>query len=102
MSEPDVPTPEVYQAELDPPTLARLFEDLATHAEVLEVRAKHAERAMTGEGTIDLDEARALLETRAVRGVQVRYRHEGELWLDTLMVGPTYVRLVRTRVPEPP
>lgn len=99
MTEGPIELPDVHQAELDPPTLARLFEDLATHAEVLEVRAKSASRSMAGAGTISLDEARALLESRAVRGIQVRYRFEGELWMDTLMAGPTLVRLVRTRIP---
>lgn len=102
MSESRVDFPDVYQAELDEPTLARLFEDLEGHAEVIEVRAKSARQAMAGDGTITLAEARALLAARAVRGIQVRYRHGGELWMDTLMAGPTKVRLVRTRVPTPP
>ncbi|MCZ7680342.1 MAG: hypothetical protein M5U28_16860 [Sandaracinaceae bacterium] len=100
MSEERVDFPDVHQAELDEPTLARLFEDLAAHAEVLEVRAKSASRAMADGGSITLEDARALLASRSVRGVQVRYRHGGELWMDTLMAGPTRVRLVRTRVPS--
>ena len=98
MSEPDLP--EVFQAELDEATLAKLFEDLAAHATVLEIREKSAARSR-GEATeaLDLERARARLEAGEVRAIQIRYRHEGALWMDTLMRGPTLVRLVRTRVP---
>lgn len=91
--------PELFQAELDAAELAALFDDLAALAEIIEVRAKDGARAHAREQTLDLHEARDLVERRAVRGVQIRYRHAGELWMDTLMPGPTKVRLVRMKVP---
>lgn len=96
----EIEFPDVYRAELDPPTLRALFSDLATHAEVIDVRAKAGARRYAGEERLSLRDAEALLGARAVRGIQVRYRHDGALWMDTLMAGPTKVRLVRMKVPE--
>lgn len=98
MSEIDFP--DVFRAELGAPEVAALFDDLAAHAEVVEVRAKDAARDYARAAQLTLEEARGLVERREVRGVQVRYRHEGALWMDTLMPGPTLVRLVRMKVPE--
>lgn len=96
MSEIDFP--DVFQAELDRDTLAQLFADLAAHATVLEIREKASARARGGVAELSLAEARERLERGDVRAIQIRYRHDGSLWMDTLMKGPSLVRLVRTRV----
>lgn len=95
----EIEFPDVFRAELDAEKVAALFDDLAAHAEIVEVRAKDAARDYARAATLTLDEARGLIERREVRGVQVRYRHDGVLWMDTLMPGPTLVRLVRMKVP---
>ena len=46
---------------------------------------------------LTLADARRLLEERAVRGLQIRYRYDGADWWDTLMVLPEGWRLVRIR-----
>lgn len=102
MSEDRVELADLYQAELDASTLDALFADLAAHAEIFEVRSKGGARAMAGAEALSLEQARALLAAGAVRGIQIRYRFEGEVWLDTLLAGPTAVRLVRARAPVPP
>ncbi|MBX3743796.1 MAG: hypothetical protein KF833_00665 [Verrucomicrobiae bacterium] len=91
------PLPELNQAVLDSETLGRLFRDLSQCAEIVEVIPKFADRRMVEEGRLTLEEARALLESGAVRGVQVRYRYQGADWWDTLMVTGAGVRLVRIR-----
>lgn len=48
-------------------------------------------------GTLLLDDARQLLRARTVRGLQIRYRHDGADWWDTLMVVGQNFRLVRIR-----
>ena len=95
-----VPLPDVYQAELDAATLAQLVSDLETFAEVLEIRETGASRAYGETAPLSLARATERLASGAVRGVQVRYRHEGGLWMDTLMRQGDVTRLVRLRVPD--
>lgn len=94
----DGPLPELNQEVLDSETLGRLFLDLDQCTEILEVIPKYVDRHIVcGEGRLTLDEARALLDSGTVRGVQVRYRYQGADWWDTLMVTGAGVRLVRIR-----
>jgi hypothetical protein len=90
--------PELHQGALDLPTLRQLLDDLALCAEIVEVRSKggpidHADP----EGTFE--DARRAFERRAVRGMQVRYRWEGDEWIDTLLWASEGPRLVRMRAP---
>ena len=48
-------------------------------------------------GALTLDDARQHLRARTVRGLQIRYRHDGADWWDTLMVVGVNYRLVRIR-----
>ncbi len=95
--EPTPPLPELHASVLDEPTLARLFEDLAHHAEVLAVTLKAAAGAYAGAGAVTLDAAREALSRRAVRGAQIHYRWSGETWCDTLLVVEGGWRIVRMR-----
>jgi hypothetical protein len=98
----DAPTevlrlPELTQAYLDADTLDALFADLAACARVLEVVAKLAPTQMIPNQRLTLDDARALITSRKVRGVQIRYRYDDAEWWDTLMAAPEGVRVVRIR-----
>jgi hypothetical protein len=90
--------PEVTAALLDAETIDRLFADLAACAEVFEVRVKGAaDRHADVAPVVSLVAARAMLLSGAVRGVQLLYLHDGEVWSDTLLRGDDGVRLVRMR-----
>lgn len=91
------PLPPLHAAELDAATLARLFEDLANHAEVLEVILKAAAGGYADAGAVSLSAAREALERRTVRGAQIRYRWQADVWCDTLLVTPAGWRIVRMR-----
>ncbi len=97
MTEPQSPLPGLHQAVLDEPTVRRLFADLQACAEVFEVRAKQAAREQTRDEQILLDEARDRLLDGSARGVQVRYRYQGEEWWDTLLRTESGFRLTRIR-----
>lgn len=85
----DPPLPDLHQSEIDEATLRRLIADIGTHAEILEIIPKHAPGYVAEiPETLQLDEAYQLLANRAVRGLQLRYRHEGKTWWDTLMPLP--------------
>lgn len=91
---------ELVQAELDAATLDALERDLATLTTVLDVQVKGAAATYAaGTGTA-LAEALAALRAGTVRGVQVRYAYQQEVWWDTLLRTPAGVRLVRMRAPE--
>ena len=93
---------DLTAAPLDEPTLARLFDDLAAHAEVLEVVAKAAAGAHADAAALSLEEGRRLMLARAARGVQIQYRWDGALWRDTILCAPGGWRIVRMRVDAPP
>lgn len=94
-----VPLPDVYQAELDGALFEALMDDLAEHAEVFAVFVKSGAEERADEPRVALDQARLLLLLGKVRGIQIHYRHDGVTWIDTLMRGPTSIRVVRMKAP---
>lgn len=96
MSHP-APLPDLHQSELDEATLRQLFDDVRTHTELLEVIPKHAATGYVPEiAAITLAEGLDLLLGGGVRALQLRYRHDGSTWWDTLMpTSPGVFRIVR-------
>ncbi|WP_035605129.1 hypothetical protein [Haloferula sp. BvORR071] len=83
------PLPDLHQSEIDEITLRQLFADLGKHARIIEIIPKFAPGYVEGgESSLKLEEAFELLASRALRGLQVRYIHEGQTWWDTLMPLP--------------
>lgn len=88
MSHP-APLPDLHQAELDETTLRQLFQDVSAHTQLMEVIPKHAASAYVPEiAAITLAEGLELLLAGGVRALQLRYRHAGTVWWDTLMPTP--------------
>ena len=95
----DITLPDVYQADLDEEAYHALLADLAS-LDALEVAVKHTAQQRSEEGRAwTLAEARAALDEGRVRALQVRYAHEGQVWIDTLVRTPSGVRLVRIAAP---
>lgn len=83
------PLPELHQSEIDESTLQQLFIDIGTHAQVHEIIPKHAPGYVAEDPVpLQLDEAFQQLRSKELRGLQIRYRHEGKIWWDTLMPLP--------------
>ena len=80
--------PELREAELDADELRALFRDLSALAELLEVRLKRGAGARGEAATVAPDEALAQLLQGDARGAQLRYRHEGREWCDTILAAP--------------
>ena len=97
----DEPLPELNDAVLDPDQLSALFRDYRAYASDMEILL----RARPGQVTLPLpmedaptlDQARELLQSGGVRGVQIRYRYQEASWWDTLMPVSGGVRLVRIK-----
>jgi len=86
--------PPVQIVVLDDDQLVALFFDIAQVAELLAITS----RGSAGRSALtrwSLDEALVALRERRVAGLQIRYRHAGEEWWDTLQPHEDGVRLVR-------
>ncbi len=90
--------PDLNLATLDWPGVEALLRDIAACTQVTEIIPKVLAQGYVTDGApLTLADARRLLEERAVRGLQIRYRYEGADWWDTLMVVSNGWRLVRIR-----
>lgn len=98
LGEPDATDlPPMQSAILDEPTLAALVRDLNQCAHINEVLVKGGPQTQTDAQQIKLDDAVLKLLNGELRGVQIRYRHEGQPWCDTLMRTNEGIRLVRVQ-----
>ena len=92
------PLPEVRSSTIDLAEVERLLNDIEACAQITEIIPKQSAQGYAPEtGTLTLDDARQLLRARTVRGLQIRYRHDGADWWDSLMVVGENFRLVRIR-----
>lgn len=90
--------PELRSSTIDLVEVERLLNDIQACAQITEIIPKQSAQGYAPEtGTLTLDDARQLLRARTVRGLQIRYRHDGADWWDTLMVVGENFRLVRIR-----
>ncbi|HET9955337.1 MAG TPA: hypothetical protein VFQ61_12570 [Polyangiaceae bacterium] len=102
------PLPTLHEAWLTRAEVEQLAKDVENAAELLDITLKSGgtRRAELAAGeTCSLRQAVARLLRREVVGVQIRYRHAGEEWWDTLLSGESGIRLVRvnhSRAVTPP
>jgi len=95
--ERDEAPPPMREAVLDADGLAALLRDIAAFGAVDEIIVKTGPGMVVPGDAPALAEVHILLAERRVRGVQIRYRHDGAHWWDTLLVTAEGVRLVRVR-----
>jgi hypothetical protein len=89
MSKDSPPLPDLHQSDIDAATLRQLITDVGTHTQILEIIPKYAPGYVAEDpAPLQLDEAYRQLISGAVRGLQLRYRHDGKTWWDTLMPLP--------------
>lgn len=89
--------PPMSDAILDDEAVAALFRDVREVAELDEIIIKAGPGYVDDQQGVTLDQAHALLNDKAVTGVQLRYRHGGSQWWDTLLPMADGVRLVRVK-----
>ena len=90
----------LYAGELDGALFEDYLADLEELTDVQQILVKEGPEAHADGAPLSLDQARMLLLTGSVRGVQLRYRHEGVEWIDTLVRGPETIRLLRIEAPR--
>ncbi len=85
----DAPLPDLLQSDIDDATLRELITDIGAHTTILEIIPKRAPGYVEeNPAPVQLDEAYRMLTERTVRGLQLRYRHQGKTWWDTIMPLP--------------
>ena len=90
--------PALHTTMLDARQVEQLLGDIEACTELVEILPKYAAQGYVPErAKVTLTEARALLASRAVRGLQLRYRYDGADWWDTLMLAGDRYRVVRIR-----
>lgn len=83
------PLPDLLQSDIEEATLRQLIADIGTHTEILDIIPKHAPGYVEeNPAPLKLDQAYQMLACRSVRGLQLRYRHQGKTWWDTVMPLP--------------
>lgn len=90
--------PALHTTLLDAAQVQRLLADIEACTELVGILPKYtAQGRVPDQADITLAEARALIASRAVRGLQVRYRYDGADWWDTLIQAGDHYRVVRIR-----
>ena len=90
--------PDLNRTLLDAAQVDQLLRDIELCTQITDIIPKFAARSHVPDtAAITLAQARELLATRAVRGLQFRYRYEDADWWDTLMLIGDQFRLVRIR-----
>lgn len=78
--------PDLQQSVMDQATLDQLFADLDALTEVTEIIPRTVARGYVPEDTVmTLEEARRLLLSGSIHGLQIRYNYQGSQWWDTLL-----------------
>ncbi|MBE0544196.1 MAG: hypothetical protein IH623_22885 [Verrucomicrobia bacterium] len=96
--DPPLKLPELNLTLLDAAQVEALLRDIEACTQITEIIPKYATRGHVPDtAAVTLAQARELLATRAVRGLQLRYRYEDADWWDTLMLAGEQFRLVRIR-----
>ncbi len=98
----EIELPELREADLDDAGLRALFRDLAAATEIEDIRCKQAAEQHADAGRPTAEDALRGLLAGHVRGVQVRYRYDGQSWCDTVLATPRGYRVVRVASPQVP
>lgn len=91
----DQPLPPMSNDVLDHEQVAALFRDYRQCAQTVQIVIKPGPGFVPQGPSPTLDEVEPLLYEGRIRGLQIRYRFNESQWLDTLMIQPTGVRLIR-------
>ncbi len=100
MGDQAVTSQEVFEGTLDGPDLTRVLRDIELCADVIEVRVKGGPQDYADANDCSFAQGSALLRDGRAVGLQIRYRHDGTEWWDTILRGGGGYRLIRTRVPD--
>ncbi|MBL8625883.1 MAG: hypothetical protein JNK64_31505 [Myxococcales bacterium] len=91
----DEALPPICDVLIDDATVDQLFFDIGAAAELVAVMLKAPGAQRADDAAPDLAAAHRALRAGTAAGVQLRYRHAGEEWWDTVVHTPAGFRLIR-------
>ncbi|MBT9556288.1 MAG: hypothetical protein IV100_09680 [Myxococcales bacterium] len=94
----DTPLPPLYQGTLDAAGVAALLRDLAACASLVELRVRSRSGRPSDSLTPSIENLTSALADGTTSAVQVAYRYDDKVWVDTLLTSgapPGGVRVVR-------
>jgi len=89
-------SPQLLEANWENDRIVDLFDDLQLGAKLEYVQVRTRGGANSEERSATLQQARELFQSGEAIAIQIRYEFESQKWCDTLMVGPTSTRIIRT------
>lgn len=98
-----IPLPDLQQEELDEATVRQLFDDISTHAELIDIIPKQSAQGYVAENaSLTLTGALDLLLHQSVRALQLRYAYQQAIWWDTLTpIAGGRFRIIRIQHQQP-
>lgn len=91
------PTPEMCEGLLDTAQVMQLFSDLADCTQIVAILEKGGAQDYATSSVWDLAATRDRVLKGEVGAVQIRYLYDDSEWIDTLLLGPTGIRVVRCK-----
>lgn len=92
----------LYQAELSTADVHALIRDVEQLCQLQWVRSRPDPSGEPAPAPTTLAGVRDALREGTLRSVQLCYRYEQDVWVDTLTIGSRFVELVRLRPPVDP
>lgn len=93
------PIPEMREMIFGEEQLTSFIDDLKKFTQIESVQTKGGETLHADERQPELDEAFTALRQGAVRGIQIRYHHNGFDWTDTVFNVASDYKIVRCQHP---
>ncbi|MCA9019739.1 MAG: hypothetical protein KDA65_01570 [Planctomycetaceae bacterium] len=93
------PIPEMREMIFEEEQLASFLSDLKEFTKIESIQIKGGETLYADEPQLKLDDAFTALKTGSVRGVQIRYNHNGFDWTDTVFNTANDYKIIRCQHP---
>ncbi|MFK7777859.1 MAG: hypothetical protein QM501_07010 [Gimesia sp.] len=93
------PIPEMREMIFDEEQLASFLSDLKEFTKIESIQIKGGETSHADDPQLNLDDAFSALKTDSVRGIQIRYNHNGFDWSDTVFNAAKDYKVIRCQHP---
>lgn len=93
------PIPEMREIIFGEEQLSSFIDDLKNFTQIESIQTKGGETLYADEPSLKLDDAFIALREGAVRGIQIRYHHNGFDWTDTVFNAANDYKVIRCQHP---
>ena len=93
------PIPEMREMVFDEEQVASFMDDLKNLTQIESIQTKGGKSLHADESQINLDDAFTALKKGEIRGIQIRYRHNGFDWTDSVFIVANDYKIIRCQHP---